>query len=52
MELATSYKLTPSFRPNSVLSQSKISNYFYPEKELSMPVELGVHYNFDLEQIA
>ncbi len=37
--------------PNSVLSQSKIINYFYPEKELSVPVELGVHYSSDLEHV-
>lgn len=35
--------------PNSVLSESKIINYFYPEKELSVPVEVGVHYGSDLE---
>ncbi len=35
--------------PNSVLSKSKIVNYFYPEKELSVPVEVGVHYSSDLE---
>ncbi|HSG90080.1 MAG TPA: mechanosensitive ion channel family protein [Pseudomonadales bacterium] len=37
--------------PNSVLSQSKIINYFYPTKELSVPVELGVHYSSDLEHV-
>lgn len=37
--------------PNSVLSQSKIINYFYPSKELSVPVEVGVHYNSDLEHV-
>lgn len=37
--------------PNSVLSQSKIINYFYPEKELSVPVDVGVHYNSDLEHV-
>lgn len=37
--------------PNSVLSQSKIINYFYPEKELSVPLEVGVHYNSDLEHV-
>lgn len=37
--------------PNSVLSQSKIINYFYPEKELSVPVEVGVHYSSDLEHV-
>ncbi len=35
--------------PNSKLSQSKIINYFYPEKELSVPVEVSVHYNSDLD---
>lgn len=31
--------------PNSELSKSKIINYFYPSKELSVPVDVGVHYN-------
>ena len=35
--------------PNSKVSQSKIINYYYPEKELSVPVEVGVHYNSDLD---
>ncbi len=37
--------------PNSVLSQSKIINYFYPSKELSVPVDVGVHYASDLEHV-
>lgn len=37
--------------PNSVLSQSKLVNYFYPEKELSVPVEVGVHYHSDLDHV-
>ena len=37
--------------PNSVLSQSKIINYYYPSRELSVPVELGVHYNSDLSHV-
>lgn len=37
--------------PNSVLSNSKIINYYYPEKELSVPVEVGVHYDSDLEHV-
>ncbi len=37
--------------PNSLLSQSKIINYFYPSKELSVPVEVGVHYSSDLEHV-
>lgn len=37
--------------PNSTMSKSKIINYFYPEKELSVPVEVGVHYSSDLEKV-
>lgn len=37
--------------PNSVLSGSKIINYYYPQKELSVPVEVGVHYNSDLDHV-
>lgn len=37
--------------PNSVLSGSKIINYYYPEKELSVPVEVGVHYDSDLDHV-
>lgn len=37
--------------PNSALSKSKIINYYYPTKELSVPVEVGVHYSSDLEHV-
>lgn len=37
--------------PNSMLSQSKVINYYYPEKELSVPVDVGVHYDSDLEHV-
>lgn len=37
--------------PNSVLSESKIINYFYPTKELSVPVEVSVHYDSDLDHV-
>lgn len=37
--------------PNSLLSESKIINYFYPQRELSVPVEVNVHYDSDLEQV-
>ncbi|MEP4890176.1 MAG: mechanosensitive ion channel family protein [Aliiglaciecola sp.] len=37
--------------PNSVLAQSKIINYYYPEKQLSVPVDVGVHYDSDLEHV-
>jgi small-conductance mechanosensitive channel len=37
--------------PNSNLCNEKIINYFYPEKELSVPVEVSVHYDSDLEHV-
>ncbi|GAB2198914.1 mechanosensitive ion channel family protein [Sessilibacter sp. MAH4] len=37
--------------PNSKIAGSKIINYYYPEKELSVPVEVGVHYSSDLEKV-
>ncbi|WP_417503804.1 mechanosensitive ion channel family protein [Marinomonas gallaica] len=37
--------------PNSVLSESKIINYFYPSKIMSVPVEVGVHYDSDLDHV-
>lgn len=37
--------------PNSILSQSKLINYYYPEKQLSVPVDVGVHYDSDLEHV-
>lgn len=37
--------------PNSELSKSRLINYFYPEKELSVPVDVGVHYDSDLELV-
>lgn len=37
--------------PNSRISSSKLINYDYPQKELSVLVEVGVHYDSDLEQV-
>lgn len=37
--------------PNSEMAKSKIINYFYPERELSVPVDVGVHYSSDLERV-
>ncbi len=37
--------------PNSKLSNSKVINYFYPTRELSVPVDVGVHYDSDLEHV-
>jgi small-conductance mechanosensitive channel len=35
--------------PNSKLAQSIITNYYFPEQELSVLVDVGVHYDSDLE---
>lgn len=37
--------------PNNKLSQSIITNYYLPEKELAVLVDLGVHYNSDLRDV-
>jgi small-conductance mechanosensitive channel len=37
--------------PNKVLVNAKIVNYHYPQKEMSVLVEVGVHYNSDLEYV-
>lgn len=37
--------------PNSTLAKSKIINYYYPEKQLSVPVDCSVHYDSDLEHV-
>lgn len=39
------------FIPNSRLAQSVITNYHKPSKELAVLVEVGVHYNSDLELV-
>ncbi|MHC1590884.1 MAG: mechanosensitive ion channel family protein [Candidatus Helarchaeales archaeon] len=37
--------------PNKNLVSSKITNYYYPEKELAVLVQVGVHYDSDLEKV-
>ncbi|MAA75601.1 MAG: mechanosensitive ion channel protein MscS [Salinisphaeraceae bacterium] len=37
--------------PNSKLAQSKLINYYLPQKELSVPVAFRVRYDADLERI-
>ena len=37
--------------PNKVLVNSKVINYYYPQKELSVLVQVGVHYDSDLEHV-
>lgn len=37
--------------PNNVLVNSKITNYYYPEQELAVLVQVGVHYEEDLAKV-
>jgi len=37
--------------PNSKLVQTNITNYYLPEKELAVLVQVGVHYDSDLEKV-
>jgi len=37
--------------PNSRLAQSVITNYYYPEQELAVLVQVGVHYDSDLAHV-
>ncbi|MBL7071650.1 MAG: mechanosensitive ion channel family protein [Candidatus Omnitrophica bacterium] len=37
--------------PNSKLAQSVITNYYFPEQEMAVLVQVGVHYDSDLEHV-
>jgi len=37
--------------PNKVLVNSKVLNYYYPETEMAVLVQAGVHYDSDLEHV-
>lgn len=37
--------------PNNVIVNSKVLNYHYPEQEMAVLVQAGVHYNSDLEHV-
>src|SRR3989338_866787 len=37
--------------PNKMLVNSRVTNYYYPQKELAVLVEAGVHYASDLERV-
>ncbi len=37
--------------PNKVLVDSKVLNYYYPEPEMAVLVQVGVHYDSDLEHV-
>ena len=37
--------------PNKVLVNAKVTNYHYPQQELDVLMEVGVHYDSDLEHV-
>jgi len=37
--------------PNKVLVNSKVLNYYYPQQDLAVLVQVGVHYESDLERV-
>lgn len=37
--------------PNKALINSRVTNYYYPDKELAVLVDVGVHYESDLEHV-
>ncbi len=37
--------------PNSKLAQSVVTNYYLPEKKMSLPISISVSYSADLEQV-
>lgn len=37
--------------PNSEIANSRIKNFYYPQQEMSVPVDCGVHYDSDLEMV-
>lgn len=37
--------------PNKVIVSAKLVNYYYPQKELAVLVQVGVHYESDLEHV-
>ncbi len=39
------------FVPNLKLSQSVITNYYFPQKELNITIDLSIHYNSNLEEV-
>lgn len=37
--------------PNKVLVSSRVLNYYYPEQEMAVRVQVGVHYDSDLDHV-
>lgn len=51
---ATAIRMLPNnmlLVPNEKLSKAIITNYYLPQKELSVSLNLSVHYNSDLEKV-
>lgn len=51
---ATKVRMLPNnivLIPNNKLAQSVITNYYLPEQELAVLVQVGVHYNSDLKKV-
>jgi small-conductance mechanosensitive channel len=51
---STTIKILPNnlvIVPNSTIMSAIITNYYLPEKQLSILVEVGVHYDSDLEHV-
>lgn len=51
---ATKVRMLPNnivLIPNNKLAQSIITNYYLPEQELAVLVQVGVHYNSDLRKV-
>ncbi len=51
---ATRVKILPNnvvLIPNAKLAQSVITNYYFPERELGVLIQVGVHYESDLEYV-
>lgn len=51
---ATKIRMLPNnmvLVPNEKLTKAIITNYYLPEKEMAVLVELGVHYHSDLEKV-
>ena len=37
--------------PNKNLVNARVINYYYPERDCALTIDLGVHYNSDLDQV-
>lgn len=37
--------------PNKILVNSKVLNYYYPQQEMAVLVQVGVHYDSDLKEV-